>query len=436
MLRIKNWQELSACQKKEVLSRPPQSHALGAQVREIIDMVKKEGDVALGKWTREFDHVDLKTLTISQEEMEEASLPAKSLAAIQVAVENITRFHRSMLPQNHSVRIVHGVTLERIHRPMSRVGFYVPGGRNTPLISSLLMQAIPAQVAGCPLRILCTPPKSDGTIDPALLVAARLCNIEKIYKIGGAQAIAAMAYGSETVPKVDKIFGPGNAYVTEAKVQVSIDPAGAAIDMPAGPSEVLIIADREANPNFVAADLLAQGEHGPDSQVLLLCQDQVFAEAVNKALGEQYERLKRKELLQQSLQKSAILLCADRSMMIEITNEYAPEHLMIQCSDAASWVEEITAAGTIFLGSWAAETLGDYVTGSNHILPTYGHARCQSGLSTGDFLKFICVQSISEDGLKTLGGAAHTLAMMEGLDGHANAITQRLALARISHECS
>ncbi len=486
MLRIENWQILSASRREELLVRPPQHHDAKKRVTEIIHSVQQEGDVALLRWTRELDGIDLArifhtdllrkpgsqmdaaldshfdlssrdtyspaskcspalphqpprpprhdqyeisglaSLQVSPKEIAAATISPQAMEAVMTAVKNITHFHQATLPENKHISTAPGVLLERIYRPISRVGFYVPGGNKTPLVSSLLMQALPAKVAGCPMRVMCTPPNAEGVIDPVLLVVARLCDIKQVYKIGGAQAIAAMAYGTKSIPKVDKIFGPGNAYVTEAKVQVSSDPEGAAIDMPAGPSEVMILADASANPLFVAADLLAQAEHGTDSQVFLLCEDPLFAEAVHQALVDQYQHLTRQEFIKKSLQHSAILICQDRSVMIEIVNRYGPEHLMIQCVDAASWVDHITAAGTIFLGSWAAETLGDYVTGSNHILPTYGFARQRSGLSTGDFMKSMCVQSISEEGLRMLGKSACTLAMLEGLDAHANAISQRL----------
>lgn len=427
-LPIEDWQTLSALRKEELLVRPLQNHDAKKRVAEIIHSVQQEGDAALLRWTRELDGVDLKTVMISPKEIAAATISPEVLKAVMTAVKTITHFHQETLPENKRVSTTPGVLLERIHRPISRVGFYVPGGNKTPLVSSLLMQALPAQVAACPMRVMCTPPNAEGMIDPALLVVARLCDIKHIYKVGGAQAIAAMAYGTKSIPKVDKIFGPGNAYVTEAKVQVSSDVRGAAIDMPAGPSEVMILADTSANPLFVAADLLAQAEHGADSQVILLCEDRLFAEAVYQALADQYQHLTRQSLIKKSLQHSAIVICQDRSVMIEIVNRYGPEHLMIQCVDAASYVDHITAAGTIFLGSWAAETLGDYVTGSNHILPTYGFARQRSGLSTGDFMTSLCVQSISQEGLKRLGKAACTLAMMEGLDAHANAIMQRLKI--------
>jgi histidinol dehydrogenase len=425
-LPIEDWELLSLSRKQELLARPPQNRDVKKRVEEIVHSVKQGRDEALLKWTRECDGVELEQIALSSDEIASATISCQALEAISTAIKTITHFHQETVPENKRVSTARGVVLERLYRPINRVGFYVPGGNKTPLISSLLMQAVPAFIAGCPLRLLCTPPNAEGKIDPALLVAARLCHVDKIYKIGGAQAIAAMAYGTETVPKVDKIFGPGNAYVTEAKVQISIDPAGSAIDMPAGPSEVMIIADAHADPNFVAADLLAQAEHGADSQVFLLCEDRSFAEAVNRSLVDQYQQLSRQGLIEKSFQHSAIILCHQRATMIEIANHYAPEHLMIECVDAEDWVDHLTSAGTIFLGSWAAEALGDYVTGSNHILPTYGFARHHSGLSTGDFFKAICVQSITQDGIQALGEAACTLATMEGLDAHANAITQRL----------
>ena len=426
MLVIENWQTLPENAKRQRLARPHQAHTVKDTVQAIISAVETQGDDALLQLTHEFDGASLSALAISAEQIAKAQVSDEALSAIQTAIETITTFHQAMMPQSFRVTTAKGVSIERIYRPINKVGLYVPGGNNTPLVSSLLMQAIPALVAGCSLRVLCTPPNARGEIDPHLLVAAHLCQIETIYTVGGAQAIAAMAYGTKTVPKVDKIFGPGNRYVTEAKTQVSIDPAGAAIDMPAGPSEVMIIADNDANPAYVAADLIAQAEHGPDSQVLLLCESQAFAEAVNDAILEQLQGLTRRNIIAQSLSHGAILLCGERSEMLTIANDYAPEHLIINRIDADDWVSDVSNAGTIFLGPWAAETMGDYVTGSNHVLPTHGFSRNHSGLSTIDFLKAISVQSITREGIDTLGGAACTLAMIEGLDGHANAVRQRL----------
>lgn len=426
MLAILNWSSLSTNEQKLQLKRATQKNRSKDTVAKIIASVKEQGDKALIQYSREFDGVALSDLTISKQCIAQAEVSPSAFSAMKSAIETITAFHKGAMPQRVCINTATGISIERLYRPVDKVGLYIPGGNNTPLISSLLMQAIPALVAGCPTRVLCTPPNSRGEIDPHLLVAARLCQIETIYPVGGAQAIAAMAYGTESIIKVDKIFGPGNSYVTEAKIQVSIDPDGAAIDMPAGPSEVLIIADKEANPNYVAADLLAQAEHGIDSQVILLCETKAFADLVNNAITEQVQELKRAAIINQSLRHSTILLCSSRAEMVTIVNRYAPEHLIINCVDAADWVEDIGNAGTIFLGPYAAETMGDYVTGSNHVLPTNGYARTHSGLSTNDFLKAISVQSITQEGIKTLGPTAYTLAMMEGLDAHANAVTLRL----------
>lgn len=435
MLSVFSWSSLSVNEQKQRLKRATKKNASKAIVAGIIAQVKDQGDKALRQYSRQFDGVDLSAIRISKESIARAEISETALAAIKSAIETITLFHKASMPQPCRIDTAIGISVERLYRPVDKVGLYIPGGNNTPLISSLLMQAIPALVAGCPTRVLCTPSNARGEIDPHLLVAAGLCQIETIYPIGGAQAIAAMAYGTETVIKVDKIFGPGNAYVTEAKVQVSIDPEGAAIDMPAGPSEVLIIADQQANPLYVASDLLAQAEHGIDSQVILLCETKAFADLVNKAIADQIRCLKRAAIIRQSLQQSSILLCSSRAEMVTIVNRYAPEHLIINCVDAADWVSDIINAGTIFLGPYAAETMGDYVTGSNHVLPTNGYARTHSGLSTSDFLKAISLQSICQNGIKTLGSAAYTLAMMEGLDAHANAVKLRLQSLGESNAC-
>ena len=426
MLPILCWSNLNCDEQNARLKRATQKNVPKDTVASIIAHIKAQGDKALMHYSLAFDGVDLSELTISKACIAEAKISNTALSAINIAIKTISTYHKASLPKTIRTETANGVSIERLYRPVDKVGLYVPGGNNTPLISSLLMQAIPALIAGCPTRVLCTPPNRRGVIDPHLLVAARLCEIETIYPIGGAQAIAAMAYGTESIIKVDKIFGPGNAYVTEAKTQVSIDPNGAAIDLPAGPSEVLIIADNDADSNYVAADLLAQAEHGVDSQVILLCESKIFADLVNKALAMQIQHLKRASIIHQSLQHSSIILCSSRAEMVTIVNQYAPEHLIINCIDAADWVDFIVNAGTIFLGPFAAETLGDYVTGSNHVLPTHGYARTHSGLSTSDFLKAMSVQSISKDGIQALGKAAYTLAMMEGLDAHANAVALRL----------
>lgn len=426
MLKISPWQKLSSEEKRVSLTRPLQVNYFKTQVQSIISEVQNKEDKALLSFTSQFEGLKLNKLTIAEEEINNAVIPLKGLQALETAIGTISLYHKAMLPETINLSTAKGIRIERLFKPIPKVGLYVPGGNKTPLVSSLLMQAIPAKIAGCPIKVLCTPANKNGEIDSYLLVAARLCEINTIYPLGGAQAIAAMAYGTESVTKVDKLFGPGNRFVTEAKTQVATDPLGAAIDMPAGPSEVMILADEQANPAFIAADLLAQAEHGADSQVLLICESFDFANKVNQALAQQIQLLSRQEIIKQALAESAILVCTDREEQITIINTYAPEHLIINREDATDWVGDVVSAGTIFLGQWAAETMGDYVSGSNHVLPTNGYARSHSGLSTGDFLKAISVQSISAEGLKNLGAAAQTLAEIEGLDAHANAIALRL----------
>jgi histidinol dehydrogenase len=454
MITINDWLKLSKEEQKYCLKRPIQrtidisspSHTIPksrnpsgginsqktpeqnikTSVKKIIRAVRDYGDRALFELTQQFDGVSLQSLKIAPEKIQNAKINQESLKALQQAIQSITTYHRASLPEDTRISTAVGITILNTYRPIQKVGLYVPAGNKTPLVSSLLMQAIPARVAGCPIKVLCTPPNATGDINAQLLIAARLCGIETIYTLGGAQAIAAMAYGTESVIKVDKLFGPGNSYVTQAKTLVANDPEGAAIDMPAGPSEVMISADEKANPTFVAADLLAQAEHGADSQVFLICDDLNFAQKVTQELEQQLANLARKKIITQSLKNSHILVCSNREEQLNIINSYAPEHLIINRGDAESWVSRINAVGTIFLGSWAAETMGDYVSGSNHVLPTHGFARNHNGLSTQEFLTRFTVQSINELGIKNLGPAAITLAQLEGLDAHANAVQIRL----------
>lgn len=426
MLKCIEWDKINETERRYLIERPVQNNQIQNQVAAIISEVRKDGDNALLAFARRWDGVSLSKLSLSTATVSQSILPADVLSALQTAIGTITCYHKAMMPETKRVETAEGISLSRVYRPIDRVGLYVPGGNKTPLISSLLMQAIPARIAGCTTRILCTPPNESGTVDPTLVVAAKLCGIETIYLVGGAQAIAAMAYGTTSVPKVDKLFGPGNAYVTEAKLQVAFDPEGAAIDMPAGPSEVMILADEYANPMWVAADLLAQAEHGTDSQVILICESMQMAVSVNEAIRCQIGNLSRRDFLMQSLQYGSVIICKDVQEQLNIVNAYAPEHLIMNRPDAASLVDFVKSAGTIFLGPWAAETMGDYVTGSNHVLPTYGFARKFSGLGVADFLKAISVQSVSEMGVRQLGAAAETLAIVEGLDAHANAIRLRL----------
>lgn len=426
MLTIKNWRSLSENEKKQCLLRPQQNSAIKEKVLEIINQVQLSGDKALYDLTKQFDNANLESLQVPQEKIRQASIPQSSLTAIKRAIKTITSYHQSLIPENSQISTEAGITINNTYRAIQKVGLYVPGGNKTPLLSSLLMQAIPANVAGCSTKILCTPPDAEGKVNEHILVAARLCGIDTIYTLGGVQAIAAMAYGTESIIKVDKIFGPGNSYVTQAKTLVAMDPNGAAIDMPAGPSEVMILSDKQANPGFIAADLLAQAEHGPDSQVLLICDDFELASQVNQQLEIQISNLSRIKFIKQSLANSMIIICPNSSEQLAIINTYAPEHLIINRKDAGLWVDKIMAAGTVFIGPWAAETMGDYVTGSNHVLPTCGLAKNHSGLCTLDFMTRFTIQTINQEGIRNLGPTAIALAEIEGLDAHANAVQIRL----------
>jgi histidinol dehydrogenase len=318
------------------------------------------------------------------------------------------------------------VHCEQIIRPLAAVGLYVPAG-SAPLPSAVIMMGVPARIAGCPTRVLCTPPMRDGNADAAVLVAAQLCGIEQVFKAGGAQAIAALAYGTQSIPKVDKIFGPGNVWVTAAKQLVANDPEGAACDLPAGPSEVMVVADSTARADFVAADLLAQAEHDPLAQAILVTSSRELATQVNAAIASALPGLKRRAILDRSLLACRCIIVPDIDTAIAVANQYASEHLLLEVEEPRRWLPTIRNAGAVFLGAWSPEPIGDYCSGANHVLPTYGHARALSGLSVRDFVKTITVQEISAAGLVALGPTAVTLAMLEGLDAHAQAVTRRLA---------
>jgi histidinol dehydrogenase len=355
----------------------------------------------------------------------DSALSSAQHAAIERAIETVTRFHESQATPGVAVETARGVVCERLVVPLDAVGLYVPAG-TAPLPSTAIMLAVPARLAGCPVRVLCTPPRRDGTADPAVLVAARRAGVEQVFKIGGAQAIAAMAYGTPSVPKVAKVCGPGNAWVTAAKQLVAADPDGAALDLPAGPSEVLVIADGSATPEFVAADLLAQAEHSEDAQVVLVTTSSALAAAVNGELTRQLARLPRRSIVERSIAGSRVVLVDDLETAFEVSNRYAPEHLIVQVERARDWLPRVRNAGSVFLGRWTPETLGDYCSGTNHVLPTYGHARAYSGLGLAAFVKQITVQEASAEGLRTLGPVATTLAELESLDAHANAVGVRL----------
>lgn len=427
---ILNWSSLSADEQRASLRRPAQDGAaeLHERVRSIIADVRANGDAALFEYTQRFDGASLQSLEVTQEEFSaaEQALNEKQLEALRRAIGNVSRFHVAQLSDPLRVETSPGVVCERQYRPIDAVGLYVPAGV-APLPSAAIMLAVPARIAGCLTRIICTPPRKDGTADPAVLTVARLCGVERVFKVGGAQAIAAMAYGTKSIPKVDKIFGPGSAWVTAAKLLVANDPDGAALDLPAGPSEVLVIADDSARADFVAADLLAQAEHSVDAQAILVTTSAALAQAVLQELETQMRRLNRAGTLRESIDHSRIFVVDSIEAAFEVSNTYAPEHLIVQVENARSWLPQVRNAGSVFLGAWTPETMGDYCSGTNHVLPTYGFARAYSGLSMTDFLKRMTVQELSADGLRDLGPTAVTIAELEGLDAHANAVQVRLA---------
>jgi histidinol dehydrogenase len=429
MMPIVEWQALSPAEREAALRRPTQRTR--AEVirgtRDIIAEVRTGGDTALLELTRRFDGVDLDTLAVGEAEFATASreLASDARQALERALDNVRRFHEAQVLAPLSVETSPGVRCERRVVPIRAVGLYVPAG-SAPLPSTAIMLGVPAQIAGCPQRVLCTPPQRDGSVNAAVLYVAQRCGIELVLKIGGAQAIAAMAYGTQSIPKVDKVFGPGNAWVTTAKQLVAQDADGAAADMPAGPSEVLVIADDSALAEFVAADLLAQAEHSTDAQVLLVTASRRLAQDVRQALERQLARLSRQEIMRQSLAGSRIIVVTDLAGALEVSNAYGPEHLILEVERPRQWLERVTNAGSVFLGAWTPEPMGDYCSGTNHVLPTEGHARALSGLSLLDFTKRITVQELTVDGLRDLGPVARTLARLEGLDAHANAVSVRL----------
>jgi histidinol dehydrogenase len=430
-MRILDWNSLSERERRAALARPSlDSRAdIAATALEVINTVRAEGDKALRVYTERFDGVKLETLAVSREEFAAArkELTAVQIAAIERAIDNVRRFHEAQAPKPFAMDTMPGVRCERVIRPIQAVGLYVPAG-SAPLPSAVIMLAVPAGIAGCPRKVLCTPPNRQGYANSAVLVAAELCGIDTVFKVGGAQAIAALAYGSGSVPKVDKIFGPGNAWVTAAKQLVSNDPAGAACDMPAGPSEVLVIADDTARADFVAADLLAQAEHDGQAQAILVTPSRKLAEATAAAIQTQLRELSRRAILDKSLASSRCIVVSDLEAAMRVANEYAAEHLILEVAEPRRWLPQIYNAGSIFLGAWSPEPMGDYCSGTNHVLPTYGYARTYSGLSVHDFVKGVTVQELSPAGLRALGPTAVTLAELEGLDAHAKAVTRRLAV--------
>jgi histidinol dehydrogenase len=412
------------------LRRPAQRDA--AAVKEgaqgIIEAVRRDGDAAVLAFTEKFDEVRLASMRVTPQEFDaaERALNADQHAAIERAISNVHRFHAVQGSPPLRVETAPGVVCERISVPIRAVGLYVPAG-SAPLPSTAIMLAVPAAIAACPVRVMCTPPGPHGGADPAVLVAALRSGIEQVFKAGGAQAIAAMAYGTATIPKCDKVFGPGNAWVTAAKLLVAQDPAGAAADLPAGVTEVMVIADDSARADFVAADLLAQAEHGPEAQSLLVTTSMSLAEEVARQVRRQMGALSRAGILAKSSEHMRLLIVDTLVTALEIANEYAPEHLLLELREPRRWLGLVSAAGAVFLGHWSPESMGDYCTGPNHTLPTYGYAKAHSGLSLEDFQKRITVQELTPAGLGGLGPTAQILARLEGLDAHAAAVTLRLA---------
>lgn len=410
----------------ELLKRPVmETEGLFDTVRGIIAKVRSEGDKAVMAYEKMFDKVELETLGVTEAEMDEAEalVPEDLKNAISLAKENIATFHASQQFVGKKIETRPGVTCWQQAVGIEKVGLYIPGG-TAPLFSTVLMLAVPAKIAGCREIILCTPPGRDGKVHPAVLYAARMAGITRVFKVGGVQAIASMAYGTESIPKVYKIFGPGNQYVTAAKQLVSL--RDVAIDMPAGPSEVEVLADETANPAFVAADLLSQAEHGVDSQAILITTSADLLQAVRREVERQLELLPRKEIAARSLENSKLIVVESMSQAIEMTNDYAPEHLIIETKDYESVASQVTNAGSVFLGAYSPESAGDYASGTNHTLPTNGYARAYSGVNLDSFTKKITFQEIVPEGLRSIGPAIETMAANEHLDAHKRAVTVRL----------
>lgn len=423
---VVNWANCSAEQRAELLMRPAisASDSITRTVREILDNVKANGDSALRAYSAKFDNTEVGALRVTAEQIEQACtrLGDEIKQAMAVAVANVETFHQAQKLPPVDVETLPGVRCQQVTRPIDSVGLYIPGG-SAPLFSTVLMLATPARIAGCRRVVLCSPPP----IADEILYAAKLCGVQEVFQVGGAQAIAAMAFGTDSVPQVDKIFGPGNAFVTEAKRQISQRLDGAAIDMPAGPSEVLVIADSGATPAFVASDLLSQAEHGPDSQVILLTPDSAMAEAVAVAVEQQLTQLPRAETARQALASSRLIVAQDLAECVAISNQYGPEHLIIQTRSARDLVDSITSAGSVFLGDWSPESAGDYASGTNHVLPTYGYTATCSSLGLADFQKRMTVQELTPQGFMALAPTIEILAAAEQLIAHKNAVTLRVA---------
>lgn len=410
----------------ELLQRPTkEASSLNAIVRDVLDRVRREGDKAVMEYEAQFDHADLSELEVSDREKEEAeTLVSPELkAALELAHKNIQKFHAQQAFEGKQCEVMPGVNCWQRSIPIQRVGLYIPGG-TAPLFSTVLMLATPARIAGCEEIVLCSPPNREGKLHPAILVAARIAGVSRIFKVGGVQAIGSMAYGTESIPRVFKIFGPGNQYVMCAKQQVSLH--GVAIDMPAGPSEVAVLADETSNPAFVAADLLSQAEHGMDSQVVLITTCESLIEEVMMEVDKQLARLPRKEIAEKALENSKIFLVIDKVDMMELSNRYAPEHLIIETDDYEQLATQVVNAGSVFLGSLTPESAGDYASGTNHTLPTNGYAVAYSGVNLDSYCRKVTFQHLSPEGVRNIGPAVELMAEGEFLDAHKNAMTLRL----------
>lgn len=411
---------------QKIVERPTiETESLESIVSQILDDVKLNGDSALKRYTAQFDRAEIEDFAVLEAEFEEAEkqISDELKRAILHAKANLEIFHRSQVETPERIETTPGVVCWRESRAIERVGLYIPGG-TAPLFSTVLMLAIPAQIAGCEEIVLCSPPDENGKIHPAILFSARICGATKVFKVGGVQAVAAMAYGTESVPQVYKIFGPGNQFVTAAKQMVARE--GTALDMPAGPSEVAVLADETAVPAFVAADLLSQAEHGADSQVLFVTTEELMIEPVLLELETQLNRLPRRDLTAQALENSRTILVKNADEAIELLNLYAPEHLILACRDDEKIAQKVVNAGSVFLGNYSCESAGDYASGTNHTLPTNGAARTYSGVSVDSFVKKITFQKLSAEGIKNLGATIEAMAAAEGLEAHKNAVTLRL----------
>lgn len=419
------WEQLNETEQEQLLERPSVTNAtqISDVVTDIIAQVRQQGDQALRSLTERFDGVQLKHLRITCEQLSSAGerLSAEFKQAIHCAAKNIRQFHQAQKPIPTLIETTPGVRCEMRYNAIEKVGLYVPGG-SAPLPSTVMMLALPAKIANCGKIILCSP----APIDDAILYTAAFCGVDEIYAIGGAQAIAAMAYGTDSVPKVDKIFGPGNAFVTEAKRQVGEDYQGAAMDLPAGPSEVLVIADEYADPTFIAADLLSQAEHGPDSQVVLVTTTREQAQAVEQELSRQCALLDRQSIAEKALMNSRTIIVHSLAQAMAVSNRYGPEHLIIQTQEPRRLLTKVQNAGSVFVGQWSPESVGDYASGTNHTLPTYGYTRTYSSLGTADFMKRYTVQEVTREGLENLADTVIEIANAEGLSAHRRAVTLRI----------